>query len=132
MKTNQLRCTTRCPLSPMLFNIYINAILRCWCLTIHGNITLKNNNTQDTLIHAHDQALFTNNDDEFVYWVHRLKIIANNFNTEISATKTKSMACRGKTLVRNKISVRNSTLEQVNVFNTWATAYLTQKRVMCR
>ena len=46
-------------------------------LTIHGNITLKNNNTLDTLMYAHYQILFTNNDDELLYWVRHRKIIEN-------------------------------------------------------
>jgi hypothetical protein len=129
MKTNQLRCPTRCPISPMLFIVYINVILRGW---IHENITLKNSNTMDTVMYAHDQILFINNDDELLYCIHHLKIIANEFNTERSATKTKPMACPGETLVKNKICVGNSTVEQVNSFNTWATPCLTQKRVICR
>jgi hypothetical protein len=56
-------------------------------LTKQGNITLKNNNTLDTLMYAHVHILFTNDDDELLYWVHLLTIIANGINTEISATK---------------------------------------------
>jgi len=49
---------------------------------------------------------------------------------EMSATKTKPVTCRIKTLVRNKISVGNSTVEQVHSFHTLVTPCLTQKRVI--
>jgi hypothetical protein len=131
MKTNQLPCPTRCPISPMLFIVYRNAILRRWTDNTRKHYT-KNNNTLDTLMYAHDQIIFTNNGDELLYWVHHLKFIASEFYTEISVTKSKPMSCRGKTLVRNKICVGNSTLEQVNSFNTWATPCLTQNREIWR
>jgi hypothetical protein len=82
-------------------------------------------------MYKHDQILFTNSDDELLYRVHHLKIIANKFHGKISY-KTKPIACRDKTLVPNKICVGNSTVQQVNSFNTWAKLCLTQKRVICR
>ncbi|KAJ4427690.1 hypothetical protein ANN_25339 [Periplaneta americana] len=98
-------------LSPLLFNIYINSIIRYWRLTIHGNIPLFRNCTLDTLLYADDQVLFTN-EDELQYSIYHLNIIAQNFNMKISPNKTKIMAFQGKQQVRSKIYIGTHTLEQ--------------------
>ena len=105
-----------CPLSPLLFNIYINALIRHWRLTIHGNIQLSTNSTLDTLLYADDQVLLANTEDELQYSVHHLNVIAQNFNMEISTVKTKVMAFQGKMPIRSKICIGNSILEQVSSF----------------
>jgi len=76
----------------------------------------KNNNTLDTLIYADDQALFANTEDELQYSVHHFNLIVNNFNMELSSTKTKTMAFQGKTPVPSKIFIGNKILEQDHSF----------------
>jgi hypothetical protein len=76
----------------------------------------KNNNTLDTLLYADDQALFANREDELQYSVHHLNLIVNNFNMELSTTKTKTMAFLGKTPVTSKIFIGNSIFEKVHSF----------------
>ncbi|KAJ4447189.1 hypothetical protein ANN_09190 [Periplaneta americana] len=92
-----INCGVRqgCPLSPLLFNIYINSIIRHWRLTIHGNIPLYRNCTLDTLLYADDQVLFATNEDELQYSIYHLNIIAQNFNMKISQNKTKIMTFQG-------------------------------------
>lgn len=113
-----INCGVRqgCPLSPLLFNIYLNAIIRRWRLTVHGSITLQGHKTLDTLLYADDQVLFGNNEDELQYSIYHLHLIARNYNLEISTSKTKIMAFQGKLPVRSKICIENVILEQVNTF----------------
>jgi hypothetical protein len=76
---------------------------------------LKNDSHLDTLLYTDDQVLLADTEDDIQCSVYNLHFVAKEFNMEISTTKR--MAFQGKELVRSKIFIENTTLEQANNLN---------------
>lgn len=105
-----------CSLSPTLFNIYIDDIIRNWKLSITPSIRLNANTNINTLLFADDQAIIQENEDDLQRATHRLYTICRDYGMKISSKKSKTMAFKGKDPVRSKIVVNNEILEQVSHF----------------
>jgi hypothetical protein len=106
-----------CNLSPALFNIYIDNHLRNWKHKADTGILLKRNLYLNTLLFADDQVIIQDTEDKLQKPVHILHQISKDYNLKISTTKTKVMVFKGKHLVRSKIEIDGSILEQVKQFN---------------
>jgi len=106
-----------CNLSPALFNIYIDDLLRSWKHKADAGIMLKRNLYLNTLLFTDDQVLIQDSEDKFQKSVYILNQMSKDYNLEISRDKTKIMALKGKHLVRSKIEIDGSILEQVKQFN---------------
>lgn len=105
-----------CPMSPTLFNIYINNVIKTWEaeLTTHFKI---DNLPLNTLLYADDQIILANSEDNLQRAIYALFQVAKHYNLEISINKTKVMAFEGKNHIRSKIVINNNSIEQVNAFN---------------
>ena len=107
-----------CNLSPALFNIYIEDLLRNWKHKADAGVLLKRNLYLDTLRFADDQVVIQNSEDKLQKSVYILNQMSKDYNLKISTEKkTKIMVFKGKYLVRSKIEIDGSILEQVKQFN---------------
>jgi len=106
-----------CNLSRALFNIYIDDLLRNWKHKADTDIKLKRNIYLNTLLFADDQVIIQDPEDKLQKSVCLLNQMSKDYNLKISMVKTKIMAFKGKHLVRSKIEVHRSILEQVKQFN---------------
>jgi len=71
-----------CGLSPTLFNIYINKVIKEWKKEMCGTngIQLKNKSTIKTVLYADDQVFITKSKEELQMAAHRLNNIAKKYN----------------------------------------------------
>jgi hypothetical protein len=49
--------------------------------------------------------------------IHKLETVNAIYGLKISTSKMKTMACKGRDKVRNKILINNNTIEKINTFN---------------
>jgi len=78
---------------------------------------LKSNLYLNTLLFADDQVIIQDPEDKLQKSVYILNQTSKDYNFKISTDKTKIMAFKGKRLVRSKIEIDGSILEQVKQFN---------------
>lgn len=104
-----------CPLSPALFNIYIDDIINRWKNELKNNFCV-NNIEIDTLLYADDQVLIANSEDGLQRAIYKLNIVAREYNMKISEKKTKVTAFKGKYPLRSKIVINDMIIEQVMYF----------------
>jgi hypothetical protein len=105
-----------CGLSPDLFNIYINKIIKEWKQTVNSGIQLNNKNKIQTILYADDQILITRSEDELQIAVNELNKIGKKYDMKISTSKTKSVGLCGKYIQRVKIVIDDKIIEQVSSF----------------
>ena len=65
-----------CGLSSVLFNIYINKIIREFKIVIKKGIQLNNRKLVNTILYADDQILMATSEDELQTMAYRLDLIA--------------------------------------------------------
>jgi len=94
-----------------------NDLLRNWKHKADTGIKLKRNIYLNTLLFADDQIIIQDSEDKLQKSVSLLNQMSKDYNLKISADKTKIMAFKGKHLVRSKIEIDGSILEQVKQFN---------------
>ena len=78
---------------------------------------LKRNLYLNTLLFADDQVIIQDSEDKFQKSVNILNQISKGYNLKISKDKTKIMSFEGKYLVRSKLEIDGSILQQVKRFN---------------
>ena len=105
-----------CCVSPTLFNIYIDDMLRAWKSRVTSGIQLNKSICMGSLLYADDIVLIQENEDDLQRAMFQLQEVAREYSLTISVRKTKTMAFKGKYPVRTKIVINNSTLEQVSRF----------------
>lgn len=105
-----------CPLSCILFNIYMDKIIRQWKATDPKGVKITNTEQIETLLFADDQVIVAENEDELQRSVFKLEKIAKEYGMKISTAKTKVIAFRGKEQKRSKIVVNGRIIEQVGKF----------------
>ena len=69
------------------------------------------------LLFADDQVIIRDSEDKLQKSVYILNQMNKDYNLKISTDKTKIMGFKGKHLVRSKIEIDGSILEQVKQFN---------------
>jgi hypothetical protein len=69
---------------------------------IHPRIKLSNNTTVKMLLYADDMLIIQENEDTLKKSMYELQKLSNNYNFNISTTKTKVMAFQGKHPIRSK------------------------------
>lgn len=105
-----------CPLSPTLFNLYIDEVVTEWQTVLNCNYFIGDT-PLNTLLFADDQILFADSEDNLQLAIFKLHNVAKDYNLKISHEKTKVFGFQGGRHIRTKIVLNNKTLEQVNIFN---------------
>ena len=86
-----LNASTQCPLSPTLFNIYLDDIITEWQKQDITGIKLSKNQQLSTLLFADDQVVIADTEDNLQKAAHKLIIYlltANGFVTRWQYTFT--------------------------------------------
>lgn len=104
-----------CPLSPTLFNLYMDEVIRIWLNEISLDFKLNDINCT-TILFADDQVVISESENALQQAVFKLDRIASSFNMKISSNKTKAMAFIGSQPVRVKLVIENRIIEQINTF----------------
>lgn len=105
-----------CPLSCVLFNIYMDKIIREWTKETPKGVQLAENKFLETILFADDQVILAENEDDLQRNVYKLEKVTKMFDMKISSAKTKTLAFRGKEPVRSKIVINGKIIEQVRNF----------------
>ena len=106
-----------CNLSPAVFNISIDDLLRNWKHKADTGIILKRNLYLNTLLFADDQVIKQDCEDRLQKSVYILNQMSKDYNLKKSTDKIKIMAFKGKHLMRSKIIIDGSILKKVIKFN---------------
>lgn len=106
-----------CSLSPTLFNIYIDNILREWKSLSKPSIWINPNTPLQSLLYADDHTIIEENELSLQKSLYQLNRICKPYCLSISVSKTKVMAFRGKYPIRTKIIIDDKVIEQVKHFN---------------
>ena len=106
-----------CNLSPALFNIYIDDLLRNWKHKADAGIMLNRKLYLNTLLFADDQVVIQDSKDKLQKSVYILNKMSKDYNLKISTDRTKIMAFKGKRVVCSNIEIDGSILEQAKQFN---------------
>jgi ribosomal protein RSM22 (predicted rRNA methylase) len=104
-----------CPLSPTLFNIYLDKIITKWQKQDITRIKLSKNQQQlSMLLFADNQVIIAETEDNLLKAAHKLNQLITEYGLTISVEKTKSMTFKGRDAVRTQIVIDNKIIEQVN------------------
>jgi hypothetical protein len=57
-----------CPLSPTLFNVYINEVIKDWNQTYTKGINVQNNTKLNTILFADDQVIIASSEDNLQHF----------------------------------------------------------------
>lgn len=105
-----------CPLSPSLFNVYIDDAIFHWQTNLDSHFKIQEQ-ILDTLLFADDQVLISSSENDLQKATFQLSNILKNYNLNISTKKTKVLAFKGPDTLRAKIILDGKPIEQVNNFN---------------
>ena len=103
-----------CILSPYLFNIYAEYIMRRAYDGVTGQMSVggrKINNLRS----ADDTTLIAKSSDELQDIIDRVKASSEEFGLHLNVKKTKTMVCRGD--ANQQVKVDGEVVEQVDTFN---------------
>jgi hypothetical protein len=105
-----------CGLSPILFNFYINRLVKEWKAKTKSEIQVTKNNKISTILYSDDQILLATSEDELQLASLQLNKIDKEYIMSISTEKTKAIAMCGNTIKRVKIEIQNRIIEPVSDF----------------
>jgi len=104
-----------CPLSPVLFNLYLDEVIRIWLEKLKTSKYFKEL-IFNTLLFADDRFIISDTEDSLQKAVYLLYNISKKYNLEIATKKTKLFGSFGTDRLRTKIIINDETLEQVSQF----------------
>jgi hypothetical protein len=102
-----------CLLSPTLFNVYINEVIKGWNQIYTKGINVQNTTKLNTVLFADDQVIVGSSENNIQRGVFTLNNTLNTFGMTISCKKSKVMAFIGQEPVRCKITINDKILEQM-------------------
>ena len=106
-----------CPLSPNLFNIYVNDIFNIMNENNKSDIFLDKNNKINALMYADDLILLSESKEGLQIQINKLIDYCKKWQLEINEKKTKVMIFnRGNKLIQSDIKINNILLENVKTF----------------
>jgi len=105
-----------CPLSHVLFNLYLDKVIRIWLQTLKNSKYFKEL-ILNTLLFADDQFIISDTEENLQKAVYVLYNISKEYNLEIATKKTKLFGFAGTDHLRTKIIINDETLEQVYLFS---------------
>jgi hypothetical protein len=111
-----------CPLSPALFNIYLDTAVNEWQSQLVTHFKLRKC-TLNTLMFADDQVIFAKSENDLQFATQLFYNTTLAYNLEIFNNKSKVMAFEGKHPRRSKIVIDNKIIEQVSQLIIWAVMY---------
>jgi len=104
-----------CPLSPVLFNLYLDEVIRTWLMKLKTSTYFKEL-IFNTLLFADDQFIVSDTEDNLQQAVYLLHRVSTEYNLEIATKKMKVFGFVGTDHLRTKIIINDETLEQVSQF----------------
>jgi len=104
-----------CPLSLVLFNLYVDEIIRIWLQKLKTSNYFKEL-IFNTLLFADDQFIISDTEDNLQKAVYLLYNISKNVIWKLLQKKTKVFGFVGTDHLRTKIIINDETLEQINQF----------------
>ena len=106
-----------CPLSPLLFNLYVNDIFKMIDDKTAVPINLNNNDPINLLMYADDLIMIARSEEELQSNMTMLNDYCTNWNLEINIKKTKTMVFnRGNKLCKTTIHVNKAPIECVKEY----------------
>jgi hypothetical protein len=104
-----------CPLSPILFNLYLDKVIRIWLQKLKLSKYFKEL-IFNTLIFADDQLIIADTGGNLQRADYLLYNISKEYNLEIATCKSKVIGFVGTDHLREKIIINDETLDQVSQF----------------
>ena len=101
-----------CPLSPVLFNLYLDEVTGIWLKKLQTN-EYSNELIFNTLLFADEQLIISDTEDSLQRAVSLLYNISKEYNLEIATKKTKVFGFVGTDHLRTKTIINDETLEQL-------------------
>jgi hypothetical protein len=106
-----------CPLSPLLFNIYINEFIHRVNLNTKSDITLNGNDKINILLYADDIVIIGQSQKELQDHLNALSEFCDFWGLQVNTRKTKCMVInRGNRLCNLNVSIKNDIIENVKSF----------------
>ena len=106
-----------CPMSPILFNLFVNDIFEIMNKNSSSDISLDNGNKLNALMYADDLILLSQSKEDLQKKVDILEAYCNKWKLNINEKKSKVMVFnRGNKLIKTDIKVNNTALENVKTF----------------
>ena len=104
-----------CPLSPTLFNIYLDKVITKWQNQDITGIELSKNRQLSALLFADDQVTIADTEDNLQKAMHKFNQIITEYGLTISVQKTKLMTLKGRDPLRTEIVMDNNIMEKINL-----------------
>ena len=105
-----------CPLSPLLFNLYVNDLIKQIDISSKSSISLNEVNI-NTLMYADDLVVLAHSETELQEKMNILSTFCNEWKLEINTKKTKCMVFnRGNSLCKSNILVNGNVIDNVKQF----------------
>ena len=106
-----------CPLSPLLFNLFINDLVGIINKNSNSNINLNTSNKINALLYADDLVLISESKEGLQRQIDTLQEYCQKWKLKINTDKTKTMVFnRGNKIINANFKVDNSPIENVKRF----------------
>ena len=106
-----------CPLSPILFNLYINDIFDIMNNDIESNIFLKDGEKINMLMYADDLILLSESKEGLQKQINKLNNYCKQWKLDVNVKKTKIMIFnRGNKIINTEFYINNTPLQNVKIF----------------
>ena len=106
-----------CPLSPILFNMYVNDIFDMVNSSNQADIFLEEGKKINALMYADDLILLSNTEEGLQEQIDKMGIYCDKWKLDVNIKKTKIMIFnRGNKLIRSDVRYKNVVLENVKQF----------------
>ena len=106
-----------CPLSPLLFNVYINEIFQIIDLNTKTHITLNGIDNVNALMYADDLVIIGESQNVLQEKLNKLNEFCDSWGLKMNTLKTKCMVFnRGNRLCNLNIHVKGKNIENIKSF----------------
>ena len=106
-----------CPLSPLLFNLFINELVQLIDLNTKSHISLNGSDKVNILLYADDIVIIAHSQNDLQDHLNKLSEFCDFWGLKINTRKTKCMVInRGNRLCNLGISIKNEDIENVKSF----------------
>ena len=106
-----------CPLSPILFNLYVNDLFNIIDQNSTPGVYLKEGNTINALMYADDLVLISRSKEGLQRQIDTVQEYCQTWKLEINIKKTKTMVFnRGNKIIKADFNVDGTKIENVKTF----------------